>query len=143
MSEKKFNPNAYRSDLSRWANVQKLDMKTRVRMLTNGQKAEFARTFKFGAVRGIGKHERSQFLTLENSINSAVRSRMGYPERIVFPFLRYGFFLTHGYSRGHGKGNPREKKDWYSFVFGQRIENLSDIISKHQADQAVNISSRL
>jgi len=95
---------------------------------------------KVASLSNSSKHDYIKYKqTLAGSVKSKVTKRFEVAERIVFPFNKYGFFLSTGASRGHkAQSNPRQKKDWYGFVFESRFETLADIVANNYADATIN-----
>jgi len=112
-------------EVEKWSSESAAMMSQKVQMLTNSSKHEYIKARKG--------------LRLYQSIKSKTKQRFGAIERIIFPFAKHGFFLATGASRGHkAKTNPREKKDWYGFIFEQRFEKLADIVAENYADAVIN-----
>ncbi len=127
----------YKSEIRAWSKKQVSGMKRNIHILTNKQKHLLIKTIKVKGVRK-GKSSKLRSKHLADSLSYKVRNRFGTPERIIFPFEKHGFFIAVGASRGHSyKTNPRKKIEWYDSVFEKGVEELADIVVKHQADSAV------
>jgi len=135
----KINTAAYKGDVRQWGKRQLDELKRNVRVLTNHEKHILIKTIR---VKGTGraKSSRLEAKKLLDSLSVKVKTRFDFPERVIFPFVRHGVFIAKGVSRGHPVANPREKIDWFQTSIDEGIEELADIILKHQADTAVNLS---
>jgi hypothetical protein len=119
----------FNQDVLQWSQESVAMMKQRVSQLTNKSKHEYLK---------------AKGASLEQSIKTRNTKRFGDIERIMFPFLRHGFFIAIGASRKHPyKSNPRQKIEWYNFIFDKRIDTLADIVAEHYADKAMAKASDL
>lgn len=117
----------FNSGVTGWARETALMMKNKVANLTNNSKHNYVNYKK----------------TLQQSVTNKAGKKFGMVERVTFPFNKYGFFLARGASRGHkAQANPRDKKDWYGFVFEQRYEKLAEIVSENYANAVVKAMGR-
>ena len=136
---------AFKRDVRKWAREQLKTMQSNVKTMTNNDKHAYLRNLKKIRTGQTAKSRiRHESLKLMPSINQKIGLYFGVPERVIFPFAKHGFFIAHGFSRGHGKNQTRRKKaDWYSFVFENQMEILADIALKYQADSTVKAAANL
>lgn len=121
------------SEVKKWAAITAAMMQNKVRSMTNNEKHVYLRTSLL-TKKSYGYPER-----LADSIKSRIVLRDGVSERITFPFNKYGYFLTTGGSKGHkSKDNPRQKVEWFKFVFEKRFDELADIVAENYADATIN-----
>lgn len=132
----------YKQEVGQWSRLRAQHMINNVKSMTGKPAHGMLAAFKFAKIKTDKVYESKKLgeRHLEYSIKSYVNSRDGIPERISFPFIKHGFFIAVGSSRGHSaKKNPRNIIDWYNREFQQaQIDKLADIVTKYHADAAVN-----
>jgi len=113
----------FNQEVIQWSQQSVALMKQNVQMMTNKSKQQYLRA-KNGQ--------------LAASIKTKNTKRFGDIERIMFPFLRHGYFIAVGASRKHAaKTNPRQKVEWFNFIFEKRMDSLADIVANYYADKAL------
>ena len=135
----KINTAQYKSDVRKWSRQQLAELKRNVRVLTNKEKHLLIKTIR---IKGLGraKTSRLEAKKLLDSLSAKVKMQFDIPERVIFPFVRHGIFIAKGVSRGHKITNPRQKTDWFDTSLDAGIEELANIVVKHQADAALNVA---
>lgn len=138
----KINTAQYKSDVRRWSKKQLTELKRNVRVLTNQEKHVLIKTIR---IKGLGhvKSSRLEAKKLLDSLSYKMKTRFDFPERVIFPFARHGIFIAKGVSRGHKITNPRQKIDWFDTSLDSGIEELANIVVKHQADAAVKVAGHI
>jgi len=135
----KVDTTKYKGDVRKWSRKQLNELKRNVRVLTNNEKHILIKTIRIKGTGGALK-SRNEAMKLLDSLSAKVKTRFDLPERVIFPFVRHGVFIAKGVSRGHPVSNPRKKIDWFETSIDSGINELADIIVKHQADAAVKLS---
>ncbi len=135
------NNEAYKRDVAQWSKAQLAIFKRNVQTLTNKQKHDYLKTInqknRPTMTGTVPQH-------LIDSLKAKVINRFNLPERVVFPFVRHGFFIAVGASKGHSwKKNPRAIIDWYNSALDTGVEELGDIVAKHEADAALKVSGKI
>lgn len=88
---------------------------------------------------GIKRYTYSQNpIPLARAFRSRLRKKFLLIDKISYSMPRSAVFLHKGVSRGHGKNNPRQAKEWFQPVVDKNIEALADIVSDGQGDLVVN-----
>jgi len=137
------NTALYKKEVRAWSRGQVAIMKRNINAMTNKEKMAFVGVIKTKRIKGSRNKSAMQNIKLVNSLKSQLRNRFDMPERVLFPFARHGYFIAEGLGRGHKKGNPRKKIEWYESVFEKGVGELADIVIKHQADAAVKAGANL
>ncbi|MCK9402923.1 MAG: hypothetical protein M0Q26_05960 [Chitinophagaceae bacterium] len=75
---------------------------------------------------------------LINAFRSKLRKDFELVNRISYSMPRSAIFLHKGVSRGHGKNNPRQAKEWLMPVIDSRMDALGDIVADGQGDLVIN-----
>ena len=75
---------------------------------------------------------------LQKALRDKTNIKFGLVSSISYSFPRHAVFLVKGVSRGHGKNNPRQIKDWFNKPIDQQVDKLSDIAADHQGNMVVN-----
>ncbi len=74
---------------------------------------------------------------LKDSLKRGLKKRGGAITSISYSMPRSGVFVHKGVSRGHGKDNPRTKKEWFNPV-EENLGNLGDIVANGQGNMIIN-----
>lgn len=75
---------------------------------------------------------------LIDAFRSKLRKDFDVVSQISYSMPRSAVFLHKGVSRGHGKNNPREAKEWFNPVVEGRMGELGDIVADVQGNMVVN-----
>lgn len=75
---------------------------------------------------------------LQKSLTSKLRKQDGIVNRIGYQFPRHGIFVHKGVSRGHGKANPRQRKEFLMPVVDKNFDELADIYLDGTGDLILN-----
>lgn len=75
---------------------------------------------------------------LRKAIKQSLRKRFDTVDRISYKMPRSAIFLHKGVSRGHGRSNPRQAKEWYNPIVDKRMDELADIVADGQGNMIVN-----
>ncbi len=75
---------------------------------------------------------------IQRSVTGKTAKKADLVSRVSFGFNRSGVFLQKGVSRGHGKDNPRQVKDWFNSVVDKELEVLADIVADAQGNMIIN-----
>jgi hypothetical protein len=77
-------------------------------------------------------------IALQRSVKSSNKKQFDFTNRVSFSFNRSMVWLQKGVSRGHGKDNPRKKKDVFNDPVTNRLDLLADIAAENQGTMVVN-----
>ncbi len=75
---------------------------------------------------------------LRRALKSTLRQKFGLTNKISYTMPCSAIFLHKGVSRGHGKNNPRQAKEWYAPVIDRNIDELADIVADGQGTLVIN-----
>jgi len=119
-----FNPediDQFNAEVKNWDDINKAEIKGQIDKL------------------GIRRYSYSQNpVPLRNAFRSRLRKKMDLINTISYSMPRSAVFLHKGVSRGHGKNNPRQAKQWFQPVIDKNIYALGDIVSNGQGDLVFN-----
>lgn len=119
-----FNPediDQFNDQVTNWDNMNKSEVKGRIDQL------------------GVKRYSYSQNpVPLTKAFRSRLRKKFEMINTISYSMPRSSIFLHKGVSRGHGKNNPRQPKEWFQPVVDKNIDSLADIVSDSQGDLVVN-----
>lgn len=80
-------------------------------------------------------------LPLIKAFKSRLKKKYDVVNTISYSMPRSAVFLHKGVSRGHGKNNPRQKKEWFQPVLDKNFDELAEIVADGQGDLVVNALS--
>jgi hypothetical protein len=75
---------------------------------------------------------------LRKALKSKLRKRFDLINKISYSMPRSAVFLHKGVSRGHGKDNPRQAKEWFNPVVDKNIDDLAERVADGQGNLVVN-----
>lgn len=75
---------------------------------------------------------------LRRALKDKLKKRFDLVNKISYSMPRSAVFLHKGVSRGHGKSNPREAKEWFNPVVDKNLDTLADIVADGQGDLVIN-----
>lgn len=77
-------------------------------------------------------------IPLRKALKSKLRKKYDLYNKITYSMPRSAIFLHKGVSRGHGKTNPRQAKEWYAPVIDRNIDDLANIVADGQGTLVIN-----
>ncbi len=75
---------------------------------------------------------------LRRAVKDRLRKSRGLINKISYSMPRSAVFLHKGVSRGHGKNNPREAKEWYEPVVDRNLPDLAEIVANGNGNMIIN-----
>lgn len=75
---------------------------------------------------------------LQRALTTRQRKQEGVTNRISFQFPRHGVFVHKGVSKGHGKGNPRQAKEFLQPPVDRNFDKLGDIVLDGTGNMIIN-----
>ncbi|HRH61021.1 MAG TPA: hypothetical protein PL045_10655 [Chitinophagaceae bacterium] len=75
---------------------------------------------------------------LAQALRQKLSKRFSLINKISYSMPRSGVFVHKGVSRGHGKNNPRQAKEWFNPVLNKDLDELGDIVAEGQGNLVVN-----